>query len=307
MAEELQQTAINLVSVPAPMDEALNRLRFDPRVQMHLLPLAKHIKVAKEDYARSSAAASPSNSGKGSPSSKHVAARSKKQKKPSAKAKSICPHELQGFNQRDSDGNAICWSFNMKGGCQLEVTNGRCKKGVHKCGDLQGHSKKIKRVPGLKGTDKQRVEAANLVYFYTAVIVRWAVERGRKYKPLVSEYGSYQTAVHFMDEDFQADAPSWNFPAGAKAVSRRAVKWGDVRADVSVKTSLRIQNQLQQMHEEDRVEVQHVGIPRDPLDFAAQAVQTGHPRSFAVHLPQEVVSVLEENISGADFTLAKKR
>ena len=32
-------------------------------------------------------------------------------------------------------------------------------------------------VPGLKGTDKQRVEAANLVYFYTAVIVRWAVER----------------------------------------------------------------------------------------------------------------------------------
>ena len=80
-----------------------------------------------------------------------------------------------------------------------------------------------------------------------------------------------------------------------------------MRADVSVKTSLRIQSQLQQMHEEDRVEVQHVGIPRDPLDFAAQAVQTGHPRSFAVHLPQEVVSVLEENISGADFTLAKKR
>ena len=133
MAEELQQTAINLVSVPAPMDEALNRLRFDPRVQMHLLPLAKRIKVAKDDYAKSSAAASPSNSGKGSPSNKHVAARSKKQKKPSAKAKSICPHELQGFNQRDSDGNAICWSFNMKGGCQLEVTNGRCKKGMRKC------------------------------------------------------------------------------------------------------------------------------------------------------------------------------
>ncbi|CAJ1388747.1 unnamed protein product, partial [Effrenium voratum] len=29
--------------------------------------------------------------------------------------------------------------------------------------------------------------------------------------------------------------------------------------------------------------------------------------SFAVHLPTEVVRVLEENVSGEDFTLAKKR
>jgi hypothetical protein len=45
----------------------------------------------------------------------------------------MCPAELKEYAQRDSNGQAICWAFNQKSGCKLEVNNGRCKKGMHSC------------------------------------------------------------------------------------------------------------------------------------------------------------------------------
>ena len=126
MAEELQHTSVTLTSVPAPMDDAMTRLSHDPRVQMFLLPLARGGKTPASSGGASS-------SGAGNPPNRHPVQRPTKLKKPSAKAKSICPVELQGYSSRDSEGNAVCFGYNLKAGCKLEVTNGRCKKGMHKC------------------------------------------------------------------------------------------------------------------------------------------------------------------------------
>ena len=46
---------------------------------------------------------------------------------------------------------------------------------------------------------------------------------------------------------------------------------------------------------------------QEHLDFVERALACGHPRSMAIHLPELVQQVLEENINGNLFYLAKKR
>ena len=41
-----------------------------------------------------------------------------------------------------------------------------------------------------------------------------------------------------------------------------------------------------------------VGVPRDPWDFLARAIEVGHPRPLAIHLNDEVTQMLQENFSG---------
>ena len=109
-----------------PMEEKMKVLRTDPRVTMFLLPLPKS--SAKEaDKSTATSTTTRTTPPAGNP------LKPAKKAKPSAKAKSLCPQELKAFPQRDPSGNAICWAYNLKGGCKNEVTNGRCKKGVHCC------------------------------------------------------------------------------------------------------------------------------------------------------------------------------
>ena len=61
--------------------------------------------------------------------------------------------------------------------------------------------------------------------------LRHVAERA-KYKPLVSEYDCY---VLFVDELLNVAEQHWQFPSRAKAVGRRALKWGEVRADPTIK------------------------------------------------------------------------
>ena len=91
---------------------------------MFLLPLPK---AAARDTEKAQASSSTPKAGAPAP------VRPQKKARRSAKAKSLCPQELRGFQQRDPSGNAICWAFNLKAGCKNEVNNGRCKKGVHCC------------------------------------------------------------------------------------------------------------------------------------------------------------------------------
>ena len=107
VAEDLQSISVSLTSVPAPMDEAMTRLSHDPRVQMFLLPLARGARTQVSSGGASS-------SGVANPPTRHPVQRPKKQKKPSAKAKSICPSELQGYNSRDSEGNAVCFGYTWR-------------------------------------------------------------------------------------------------------------------------------------------------------------------------------------------------
>ena len=123
MAQEIQGTLQPNQRGELPMDLKLRELRTDPRVTMFLLPLPKN--TAPAEKAASSTA--PPKAG-GPP-----LVRPQKKAKPSAKAKSMCPQELKGYQQRDAAGNAICWAFNLKAGCKGEVSNGRCKKGMHCC------------------------------------------------------------------------------------------------------------------------------------------------------------------------------
>ena len=121
MSAELQKATTVLTATPPPMAVEMEKLRSDPRVIMLLMPFPKHHVVS-----RTAGASSSSPKAKAQPASR-------KTKKPAVKNKVSCPAELQTFDQKDENGVAICWKFNMKGGCPESVSNGRCKKGVHNC------------------------------------------------------------------------------------------------------------------------------------------------------------------------------
>ena len=123
MAQEIQDSVQPDATGRFPMEVKLKELRTDPRVTMFLLPMPKG--SAKE----------PEKAGPSNPAPKVAPGGGRPLKKPkiSARAKTMCPAELKNFPQRDPNGNAICWAFNQKQGCKLEVNNGRCKKGVHCC------------------------------------------------------------------------------------------------------------------------------------------------------------------------------
>ena len=128
MAQELQGSLQPDGKGEFPMEKKLRELRTDPRVTMYLLPLPRaQASAGKEsEKASASSAAAPKAPPSGAP-------RPTKRAKVSAKAKSMCPQELKGLPQRDPSGQAVCWAFNLKSGCKNEVTNGRCRKGVHCC------------------------------------------------------------------------------------------------------------------------------------------------------------------------------
>ena len=126
MAQELQGPLQPDDKGDFPMEKKLKELRTDPRITMFLLPLPKSSAASVKEPEKTAATSSPS--GKAAPPS-----RPSKKARVSAKAKSMCPAELKGYAQKDPNGNAICWAFNSKAGCKNEVSNGRCKKGVHCC------------------------------------------------------------------------------------------------------------------------------------------------------------------------------
>lgn len=123
MAQEIGESLQPDAQGNFPMEVKLKELRTDPRVTMFLLPLPRG---APKEVDKN--VAGPSNVKPPAPSP-----RPKKQARTSAKAKAMCPQELKQYSQRDNQGNAICWAYNLKGGCKNEVTNGRCKKGSHCC------------------------------------------------------------------------------------------------------------------------------------------------------------------------------
>ena len=61
-------------------------------------------------------------------------------------------------------------------------------------------------------------------------IILDALPRGKKFKPLVSEYGAYITILH----DPRVQEREFSLLAGAKLVHQRLAKRGDVRVDGAV-------------------------------------------------------------------------
>ncbi len=126
MAETLQISGEELTDTPPPMDVCMQKLSTDVRVTMHLLPLPKALKATSDDSGAALRRSTPT-------ADPPVRNPKVKIKKPSAKAKNLCPEELKYYKSQDSEGNNICWSYNVKNGCQLETKDGKCQKGYHKC------------------------------------------------------------------------------------------------------------------------------------------------------------------------------
>ena len=92
------------------------------------------------------------------------------------------------------------------------------------------------------------------------------------------------------------------FPKGAKPLHRRFSKWGEVRVDGN--HEFNVQGCID---DNSQVEIVDVGIPREPLDFCKRAVEVGHPRSVAIHIPGVVKEALSCNFEAEPRHVAKLR
>ena len=105
-----------------PLDEHITRLKTDPRVTMHLLPLP-----------------TKAHSVEASNASKPDAGKPKAKVRPGKRARTTTevkmPDELKGGHSKTSDNKPICWAFNMKDGCSAKTYGNpvRCSKGIHIC------------------------------------------------------------------------------------------------------------------------------------------------------------------------------
>ena len=161
--------------------------------------------------------------------------------------------------------------------------------------------------------------------------------RGKKFKPLVSEYGAYQKHVFKMNQSAQHDKVLQTLPKGCKILHRRlqrgVLRDNAIISDESNKATLKgpldtteskddawYNGEISGIHDSpfngihydmdgsyDTFEVLSIGIPRDPMDFVEKAVKAGHPRSMSVHLPTVVQDMLRENFEHSPLVLMKKR
>eukprot|EP00435_Cladocopium_sp_Y103_P000983 s6541_g1.t1 len=107
MAQELQGSLQPTGSGEFPMEKKLKELRTDPKFTMFLLPLPRGTPKEQDKSTATSSTA---------PAPKAATTRpTKRIKTASAKARALCPQELKGYAQKDANGSAICWAYNLKG------------------------------------------------------------------------------------------------------------------------------------------------------------------------------------------------
>ena len=153
--------------------------------------------------------------------------------------------------------------------------------------------------------------------------------RGKKFKPLVSEYGAYQSTQH--------EKVLQTLPKGSKILHRRlqrgVLRDNAILPDGSDKPKLKEDLDIAELNDYacynskttgihdspfngihcdkdgscNTFEVLTIGIPRDPMDFVEKAVKAGHPRSMSVNLPTVVQAMLRENFEQSPLVLMKKR
>ena len=155
---------------------------------------------------------------------------------------------------------------------------------------------------------------------------RWILDmlpRGKKMKPLVSEFKDYQ---YFLVTPAMEPEESGFFkqqPKGARVVHRQ-IQWGEMRVDEQngEKTFLWWERATEKVFKlgaesavlpgeelwtEVQAELCTLGMPRDPWDFVEKAVAVGHPRSLSIHLSSGVMETLKRNFSEEPYKLVKER
>eukprot|EP00434_Breviolum_minutum_P036682 symbB.v1.2.032515.t1/scaffold3913.1/size48432/3 len=144
--------------------------------------------------------------------------------------------------------------------------------------------------------------------------------RGKKFKPLVSEYGSYSLVAVKPQENLDYGKVLESFPKGAKIAHRRLFK-GKVRVDeetgnkqnrpfetVEEKTDIKVAMILDEQRDQDATwEILSIGVPRDEASFLQKAFEAGHPRSMGMHLSEGIKEMLKRNFEGSQYDLSKGR
>jgi len=126
--------------------------------------------------------------------------------------------------------------------------------------------------------------------------------RGRKFKPLVSEFGHYEKWAVPVPNGPSDQVFIKPFPKGAKIIHRQFCK-GVFRVDDV--TEIKPHETCGGQHFNH--EILTVGVPRETTDFLHRAIQAGHPRAISIHLSEAVKDVLRKKISGDEYGLTKER
>ena len=155
---------------------------------------------------------------------------------------------------------------------------------------------------------------------------RWVLDmlpKGKKLKPLVSEFQSYlfflvNTSVEPEESVFFKQQPK-----GARVVQRQ-IQWGEMRVvevdgqktfwwkDHATGKRFQLGDEKAILADEafgDRLQAElcTLGVPREPWDFVERAVAVGHPRSLSIHLSSNVMDMLKQNFSEEPYKLVKER
>ena len=127
--------------------------------------------------------------------------------------------------------------------------------------------------------------------------------RGRKFKPLVSEFGYYEKWAIPLPHGPSDATFLKSFPKGAK-ITHRQFYQGVFRVDGSDGET----KPHETCHSEHaKHEILTVGVPRAATDFLDKAVQAEHPRAISIRLFDSIKSVLRDNFACDDYALANER
>ena len=138
--------------------------------------------------------------------------------------------------------------------------------------------------------------------------------RGNKLKPLVAEFGHYLCTCSPARDKFLVEKFLANTPKGSRVTSRRIFKWSKLQSSVRAPDKCEFLGGVPspskgpcELWQSEPIEICHIGVPSDPLDFIARAVTAGHPRGYDAFVDSGLRQAAKDNFEGCPYTLAKRR
>ena len=106
--------------------------------------------------------------------------------------------------------------------------------------------------------------------------------RGRRLRPLVSEFSGYVTVVTLPDRSEFLEQTLRTLPKGARICHRVLQQWGWNRDDMAQKSRTVVVDE--RCGTDGQCEVVNIGIPREPSEFIQEALNKGHPRDIIANI-----------------------
>ncbi|CAK9027785.1 Sodium channel protein 60E, partial [Durusdinium trenchii] len=106
--------------------------------------------------------------------------------------------------------------------------------------------------------------------------------RGRRLRPLVSEFSGYVTVVTLPDRSEFLEQALRTLPKGARICHRVLQQRGWNRDDMAQKSRTVVVDE--RCGTDGQCEVVNIGIPREPSEFIQEALNKGHPRDIIANI-----------------------